>query len=120
MRRLRITMIRLAFKEASKSNCGRRHGATVVKNGKTVSAGHNLMKTHPTWGSGRYDRIHAEGMAIRNAVNQGIDVVGATIYVVRADSGMSRPCLDCQILIERYGIRKVVYTDGNGISEEWP
>ena len=124
-------MIRLAAKEARRSRCNNQHGAVVAKKNRVLGKGCNMYKSHPKWGAERIDTrhslqfftIHAEANAIRRAVNKGIDVRGATIYVTRtgSQSQLSRPCADCQKLIEEYGIRKVVYTDEEGnIIDEYP
>ncbi len=116
-------MIALAYKEAKKSRCKYKHGAVITKSGCVVSTGFNANKAHPTWGSGPMNSIHAEGAAIRNAVRKGINVRGAKIYVTRNKgiSRMSRPCSDCMKLIEKYGIKKIIYTDIEGnVITEWP
>jgi deoxycytidylate deaminase len=116
-------MIRLAKKESVKSTCRCRHGATVVRGGSVLGKGYNKYKTHATLGGGPLKTLHAEAAAIRDAVRRGIDLRGATIYVARTGKGsnMSRPCGDCQAMIEAHGIRKVVYTDEDGnVLTEYP
>lgn len=116
-------MIQQARKEAKKSKCRCKHGAVITKGGSTLSKGYNSYKPHPTFGSGPLLTLHAEAAAIRFAVSKGINLKGATIYVVRHGglSDMSKPCNSCKNLIKLYGIRKVVYTDqlGNIVKERY-
>lgn len=116
-------MLNVAKKESQKSSCRCQHGAAVSKGNRLLGKGHNSYKPHPTWGGGPLKTLHAEAAAIRDAIRRGIDVRGATIYVVRTseNSQMSKPCPSCQQLIEDYGIRKVVYTNEEGeVVSEWP
>jgi deoxycytidylate deaminase len=113
-------MISLAFKQASRSRCKARHGAVVSKGKRVFGQGHNTYKTHPTFGSGPLNTLHAEAAAIRDATNKGCSLHGATIYVVRDNTNnMSKPCKHCQKLIKSHGIRKVCYTNREGDIEEW-
>ena len=116
-------MIHQARKEAIKSKCRCKHGAVITRGGSTLSKGYNSYKPHPTFGGGPLLTLHAEAAAIRFAVNKGINLKGATIYVVRHGglSDMSKPCLNCEELIRAHGIRKVVYTNklGNIITERY-
>lgn len=111
-------MINAALKESALSTARCRHGAIISKGGRVLARGHNSYRTHPKWGSGPLKTLHAEAAAIRRAVSQGIDVRGATIFVVRNDNNgggrMSKPCKGCQAFIEQYGISKIVYTDESG------
>ena len=116
-------MIKLAIKEASLSQARCKHGAVVTRGGSVLGKGRNTYKTHATRGRGPLRTLHAEAACIRDAERRGINLRGATIYVARTGnkSQMSRPCLDCQQMIEDYGIRKVVYTDETGaVITTWP
>lgn len=116
-------MLTLAIKESKKSMARCRHGAVIVRGGSVLGKGHNTYKTHATFGRGPLRTLHAEAAAIRDARRRGINLRGATIYVARTgeNSKMSRPCADCQGMLESYGIRKVVYTGQNGEPiTEWP
>lgn len=114
-------MIAAALKESKKSECRSQHGAIITRGGSVLGKGSNTYKTHPTWGGGPLKTLHAEAAAIRDAVRQGINVRGATIYVVRGGERMSKPCPSCKKFIMQYGISKVVYTDGEGnIVTEYP
>jgi deoxycytidylate deaminase len=126
-------MIHIALKESAKSDCRAKHGAAICRHKNVLSKGHNSYKCHPKWSYTKVHSkdhtilytIHAEADAIRQAIRRGIDIRGTTIFVARNDNNggarMSKPCVNCQKLIERYGIAKIVYTDENGeIIEEWP
>lgn len=117
-------MLRTAAKEAKRSLCNNfRHGAAIAKGKRILGTGCNIYKTHPTWGGGPLNTLHAEAAAIRDAVRKNINLAGATIFVVRANAGsqMSRPCKYCMKLIEQYGITKIVYTDTVGkVITEYP
>ena len=95
--------------------------ALVIKN-DIISFGINQMKTHPF--QARYSRndqaiyVHAENAAIMRALKK-VDVEDlkkATLYVARVKKpnnmwGMACPCEGCQKAIDKFGIKKVVYTE---------
>ena len=91
----------------------------MVKNGQIVGVGVNAMRgtasVHKTEDSWRSSYVHAEEVAIQSA---GKKSNGATLYVARVNrSGaarLSEPCARCEGLIERSGLKRVVYT----VSEE--
>lgn len=85
-------------------------GAVIAKGNKVLSSGFNVRKTHPTYGTGYYRHLHAEGNAIYKAVRKRIDLQGSTIYVYRNNGRLAKPCLHCQELIERFGISEIVYS----------
>ena len=119
----RSDMISAAFKESQKSLCRTKHGAIVTKNGRVLGRGHNSYRSHGgQWGGGPLHTLHAEAVAIRDAVHRGIDVKGATLYVTRGNTNrMSKPCTSCQALLEKHGISRVIYTDEHGnLLTEWP
>jgi len=100
-------------KEASSKSKGKwKLGAAIVKKNKLIAAAHNTTKTHPTFGSGKYKTLHAEGHALWKALRQGHDVSGATMYVYRENENLAKPCPCCMGLIHKHGIKEVVYTDG--------
>lgn len=67
--------------------------AVIVKGGRVLSIGANMG-----W-------KHAETRAIR----PHRDYKGATIYVMRENERVSRPCNDCQKKIVRAGIKRAIY-----------
>lgn len=66
---------------------------------------------------------HAEMLTIKKAINMGINLKGKDIHVIRfrrnGSIGMSKPCEFCQKMIESVGIRRVYYTDDNGIWQKY-
>ena len=100
----------LAAKEASKSSLRFQLGA-VIKRGKTRVSAYNINKTHASFGAGRHCTLHAESYCILKAIKRGINLTSSTLYVYRMHGLNSRPCEDCQKLIKKYKIRKVIYTN---------
>jgi deoxycytidylate deaminase len=100
----------LAKNVSEKSSLRFQLGA-VIKYGKAKISAYNSNKTHRSYGCGRYRSLHAESYAILKAVKSGIDLSRAILYVYRANGLNSRPCSDCQVLIRRFGIKKVIYTN---------
>lgn len=108
--------MRAAMSEAAKSTHRFRLGAAVAKGKRVLVKAHNTTKTHPRFGSGEYNTLHAESNAIYKAARQGIDLEGATIYVFRANNNLAKPCPRCMELIEKHGIKKVVYSGEDHLS----
>lgn len=102
--------MRVAKKQAHKSRSRFKIGAVIAKGNKILAAAHNIMKTHPEFGSGKFMNLHAEGHVIYKAVRQGLDLSGSTIYIYRKNNNLAKPCKFCQALIKKYGITNVVYS----------
>jgi deoxycytidylate deaminase len=102
--------MRLAIKESKKSKERFKMGASIAKGKRILSKAHNTRKTHPKFGSGNYQTLHAESHAIYKAVRMGVDIVGATIYVYRENNNLAKPCSCCMGLIHKYGIKDVIYS----------
>ena len=110
-----VSFLNIARYFAEKSEERKKHGAVVVKSGRVVGAGHNKFKNHPDVIPEELIKIHcsrhAEEVAIREA---GDNARGAILYVARVNnSGLdrnSKPCEECSKLIEKSGIKKVIYT----------
>jgi cytidine deaminase len=100
----------LAAVEASKSSLRFQLGA-VIKCGKMRVAAYNKNKTHRTFGCGRFQSLHAESYCILKAIKHGMDLSASTLYVYRMHGLNSKPCKDCQTLIKRFRIKKVIYTN---------
>jgi len=100
-----------------------RHAAVIVKAGRVLSVGKNRDKTHPDSvgvdedGLAFTRTIHAEMDAILKVKNKE-HLKGATIYVARKGrnqkAGMSCPCQMCQDLINKYGLKKAIFTTDYG------
>lgn len=99
----------MALKEAAKSeHPAYRMAAIVVKGGSVVSKAFNIKRE--TIGTVPNRGRHAEARALKPHMSY----IGATIYVARHDSGVSRPCNDCWSKIKDARISKVIYMDVNG------
>ena len=101
---------------ATKSIARNTHGAVVVKGGRVLGTGWNKNRNHPAIVSPEHVKTqcsyHAEEVAIREAGEN--NVRGAIIYVARinrhGNDRDSKPCSKCAALIERVGIKRVVFT----------
>ena len=101
---------------ATKSTARNTHGAVVVKGGRVLGTGFNKDRNHPKIVSPEHIKTdcstHAEEVAIRDAGEDNIK--GAIIYVARVNrhgnDRDSKPCPRCSVLIERVGIKRVVFT----------
>lgn len=112
-----------------------RHNTTLSKKvgciitdrkGRIIASGVNsVIKTHPTQAKyamrlGRPDSIflHAEIHALVRCKGEA-----HTIYVARMKKdgslGIAKPCPICAFAIEQTDIKRIVYTDEVGVSEEW-
>jgi cytidine deaminase len=100
-----------ALRLAQKSNCQYQHGAIIARNNRPLFRGFNRNKTHPRWGTGYKNKIHAELDAIRQAIYMGCEhmLYGTTIYVARGDGGCSKPCKWCQSWLDKFQM-KVIHT----------
>ena len=101
---------------ATKSTARNTHGAVVVKGGRVLGTGFNKDRNHPKIVSPEHIKTdcstHAEEVAIRDAGEDNIK--GAIIYVARVNKHgtdrNSKPCPRCSTLIERVGIKRVIFT----------
>lgn len=83
-----------------------RLGAVVVRGGHVLAKAANIARPLDSGHRG-----HAEVRAL-----QQTDATGATLYVVRSNGRMSRPCPACWQAIRAAGVRQVIYLDANGAS----
>lgn len=110
------TYLEKATELSKLSDCKMKHGAVIVKNGKTISIGINSNTNDPQYLEDRvaakHSSIHAEVAAL-NAVRKS-DLSGATIYIARTNNRgeqrMSKPCNACQNALRHRGVKKVFYT----------
>jgi pyrimidine deaminase RibD-like protein len=94
--------LRLALKLAPKGkHPHHRLGAVIVHAGRVLSKAANLARPFGIENRGR----HAEERALR----PWTDFTGATLFVAREGSRMSRPCDECWKKIQVSGVRRVVY-----------
>jgi len=119
---LRMALRRI-LNESYSTHIQHRHAAVIVKAGRVLAVGRNRNKTHPD-AVGRdpdgeiFTRtVHAEMDALSRVKNKS-NLKGATIYVARKgrnqEAGMSCPCKMCQGLINKYGLKKAVFTTDYG------
>ena len=108
--------IKMAMEEAYKSEHKNfKHGAVLVDGKKIISKGYN----RPIRENGRYasscKSIHAEMDTINEARHiYGRDMKNCIIYVIRINCkgklALSKPCMHCTRMINKYNIRQVVYS----------
>jgi deoxycytidylate deaminase len=118
---LKLALRRILNKRYS-DHIQHRHAAVIVKAGRVLAIGRNRNKTHPDSvlyadGERILKTIHAELDAISRVKNKE-QLKGATIYVARlgrnGHPGMSCPCKMCQQLINKYGLKRAVFTTDYG------
>lgn len=113
--------LNIAIKAAGSSDMKKKHGAVVVKSGRVLAIGINKFRNHPAQTAS--DRIqdecsvHAEIDAISRC-----DPRGASLFVARVNNSgevrYSRPCKRCGAILEKVGIKKVVWSSGKEHSND--
>lgn len=108
----------IAVSESSNSPMKFKLGAVIVdKKGRILGSGFNSGKTHPKYGSKPpFCTLHAEGAAIVSAKNSKTLSRAYAIYIYRRNNFLSKPCHCCLKMLQRLGIKKVVFTNNN---EKW-
>ena len=109
--------LKQAQKQASNSTFIRaRIGAVIVKGGRVLSTGYNSLRYSKRNGRS-WASVHAEEMAIVKLLKQSAglkQLAGSVLYVSRIKKdgtvAESKPCLECQELIDAVGIKRVVHT----------
>ena len=94
-------------------------GAVLIRKGKPVGLGWNVMKSHPyvfTNGNHRMT-LHAELKAMISCKTKA-----DSIFVYREDYAgelaMARPCSMCIAALIEFGVRKIYYTINGGVMME--
>lgn len=115
-------MIYLASSMAIKSVSKFRLGAVLVKKGRVISTGFNMMgKSHPIMQRylGKSDftlGLHAEVHACIGVAAE--DLLGAELWVCRlhrnGNMAMARPCRVCQRFLIDVGVKRVYYSNNLG------
>ena len=103
-------------------------GAVIVLKREIISVGYNKHKSHPIMKvfnkkyrgfTTKENNLHAEMDALMKCKH--LDIDGATIYIYRelknGSLGNCFPCPACQRRIITAGIKRIVYTDYDGIYE---
>lgn len=110
-----IRWYNLALKIADESLSNSKHGVVIIKSGTVLSVSCNrYSESHPI--SKLYDKtsIHAEQRAISKMRG---NCFGCTLYSARLHSNpISEPCEMCERLIFNAGIKRVVFHDGNQLT----
>ena len=109
------TFTRIAAEYALKSNSTKyKHGAIIVHRGKVIAGGCNEYHTKKLGFIERpHNSVHGEVSAIVNTPNKSI-LSECVLYVVRLSKNgslvSSKPCQQCENVITKYNIRRVIYT----------
>lgn len=105
----------IALKVAENSECRVKHGAVFVKNGNVLAIGVNKSRNHP----------NILGPFIQHNASRHAEIVagmrmppdklrGSTLYSARVlrdgTAGLARPCPNCQDRLDRWGVKKIVFT----------
>ncbi len=78
--------------------------AVIVRGGNVLS----LAVNSHSWG--RHSEVRA--------ISKVDDVRGATVYVMRANRRISKPCKMCGLILKERGISKAIYINKDGEIEE--
>lgn len=116
-----------AILAASKSSFRHRLGCVITKGNAIIESGTNAVNRHQ--GIVKTDSfagsLHAELDALSKAIRNGKakQLVGASLYVVRLmknniDKGLALPCKSCYDVIRKQGIKRIYYSDANGLRGE--
>ena len=120
-----------ASQYAQESTMYSRHSCVVVLNGVEIASGYNNIRTYSKDGFiNECYSCHAEISALRNAVKRSkllpyerkhrSFMKRICMYVVRIDSNNqyvdSQPCQQCSIKLKRWGVRRVIYSDGTSFT----
>jgi tRNA(Arg) A34 adenosine deaminase TadA len=100
-----------------------KHGAVLVRGGSVINTAHNKDQ-YKRFGN-RFRNTRRCGHATHHAelgCVLGLDkstTQGTTLYVVRTNRAgefrLSKPCAMCEEILRFCGIKKVIYTTGNGV-----
>lgn len=114
--------IDIASNEAKKSNMIKKHGAILVHRNKVIGSGYNYLtpssgKIHEKrtdTNKARYS-IHAEVSCIRSVRPENRKYIASSVLIVvrintDGDYLDSLPCKNCSSVINKYKIRKTMYT----------
>jgi pyrimidine deaminase RibD-like protein len=110
-----FSFLNVALYLAEKSEENKKHGAIVVKSGRVVGLGFNKFKNHPSVIEEDLIKVHCSRHAEEVAIHEaGNNAKGAILYVARVnkqgEARNSKPCNECSKLIKKSGIKKVIYT----------
>ena len=87
-------------------------GAVIVdKKGRILGKGYNSAKTHPLGSKADFKTLHAEIAALYDCLKHHREVRGSSIIVYRRGGRISKPCPCCEATLNRFGVKKIVYTN---------
>lgn len=117
MRNVDRLFIEEAEKLTSKSACHYKLGAVLVKDKEVLSTGYNklLSMDKVLTQYGMFWTLHAEMDTLRKLYSVP---KGATLYVARNEFRSARPCKNCIKIIKKAGIKRIVYSTGDGMAIE--
>ena len=111
----------IATTVATRGTCDRKRvGAVIVRHKTILSTGYNGSVRgqphcddvgHEMENGGCIRVVHSEANAISQAARNGVNIDGATIYVILS------PCRNCFKLIANAGIKRIVYKEP--YRDEW-
>jgi len=114
---MRHNLFRLAKKVSKKSPSIFKLGCVITdRKHKVLSVGFNDMnKTHPK-SKAFHKAIHAELDALLGLSYSDLKDGHAYVYreLQNGDMALSKPCIHCEEMLKRAGIKKVYYTDNTG------
>lgn len=110
--------LRTAIKMARCSNSPQfPTGAVAFKGGAIIGFGKNNYKKTDSFSKSRHKKLHAE-----EALAKRFNLIGASVIVVRitrsGNLGLAKPCPTCERLLREKGVKRIYYTNKNGIIEE--
>ena len=111
------SIVRVAIKEAKKSNFKHKHGCVIFKGNRIIASGYNeirhcskLNKKYRKW----INSLHAEQKTI---LFSQTPLKRCSLLVIRINNNYdlmaSKPCKMCQSLISDVGITKVYFSNRN-------
>lgn len=119
-----MNAINKAIQVAKKSTFRYQIGAVLLKHGKVLSTGFNSMRHQSKFKTTHYEgSYHAEVSCILNAIRASSveSLKGCTMVVVRVrnsgELGLALPCKSCYDIIQKMGIKKVLFSTNDGFSE---
>lgn len=116
-------MIHIAKKASTHSNYKHRLGCVIVKSGRILATGYNMVGHKSTYGKWP-DSLHAEEMAILKLMKPSLfhHLQGAKLYITRTRKNgklaTAKPCNKCMQLIISVGIREIIYSTNETIVKE--
>jgi deoxycytidylate deaminase len=113
-----------ASRQAEKSTYKQRVGAVLVKGNRVLATGYNQLRGHRSLQSAHWDNaLHAEMHCILQALKRVSieDIAGSTMFVSRikrdGSTGPALPCADCFSVLQKFRVRRIIFTNVEGISE---